>query len=191
MKNEANDVRAAFERQGFRVTMVGNPNGEKLRGSIKTFIDNYGYESSNRLVIFFAGHGHTRQSTKGYLVPADAPDPTLDESGFLRSALPMRQLVTWAELMDAEHALFVFDSCFSGTIFKQRSSSDARDAYIRDVMDKPVRQFLKAGDADELVPAKSIFTPLFIRALEGEADLVKDGYVTGWELSGAENSELQ
>ncbi len=62
-------------------------------------------------------------------------------------------------------------------------SSNQRDAYIRDVMDKPVRQFLTAGDADETVPAKSIFTPLFIRALEREADVVnRDGYVTGWEL---------
>ena len=49
-------------------------------------------------------------------------------------------------------------------------------------MDKPVRQFLTAGDADEKVPARSFFTPLFIRALDGEADLTRDGYVTGTEL---------
>jgi hypothetical protein len=49
-------------------------------------------------------------------------------------------------------------------------------------MNKPVRQFLTAGDADQRVPAKSIFTPLFIRALEGAADYTKDGYVTGSEL---------
>lgn len=49
-------------------------------------------------------------------------------------------------------------------------------------MNKPVRQFLTAGDANEKVPAKSVFTPLFLRALEGEADYTKDGYVTGSEL---------
>jgi hypothetical protein len=49
-------------------------------------------------------------------------------------------------------------------------------------MNKPVREFLTAGDADQRVPAKSVFTPLFIRALEGKADLYKDGYITGNEL---------
>ncbi|MGK7932234.1 MAG: caspase family protein [Microcystaceae cyanobacterium] len=182
VENEANDVKAALERQGFKVTMVGNPNGKTLRDSIKAFIDNHGYKPNNRLLIFFAGHGHTRQETKGYLVPVDAPDPIVDEQGFLRTALPMRQLVTWAELMEAKHALFVFDSCFSGAVFKRSSSVSPSDAYIRDVMNKPVRQFLTAGDADEEVPAKSVFTPLFIQALDGKADLYKDGYVTGSEL---------
>jgi hypothetical protein len=95
----------------------------------------------------------------------------------------MEQINSWATQMEAKHVLFVFDSCFSGTIFKQRSNGeDAGNAYIRDVMNKPVRQFLTAGDANEKVPAKSVFTPLFLRALEGEADYTKDGYVTGSEL---------
>jgi uncharacterized caspase-like protein len=169
VENEARDVKKALERQGFKVTVVGNPDGEKLRDSIQNFIDNYGYNPDNRLVIFFAGHGVTRRTTKGYLVPVDAPDPAIgetEEKKFLRAALPMKQLITWAELMEAKHVLFVFDSCFSGTIFKQRSANNQRDAYIRDVMNKPVRQFLTAGDANETVPAKSVFTPLFIRALE-------------------------
>ncbi|HAC64564.1 MAG TPA: hypothetical protein DCF68_13755 [Cyanothece sp. UBA12306] len=176
------NVKQALEKQGFKVTVIDNPNGNQLRNSIKKFIDDYGYIRNNRLVIFFAGHGHTRQKTKGYLVPIDAPDANLDERGFLKAALPMQQIMTWAELMEAKHALFVFDSCFSGTIFKQRSQANFTNAYIRDVMNKPVRQFLTAGDADEKVPAKSVFTPLFIRGLEGEADYTKDGYVTGNEL---------
>ena len=32
------------------------------------------------------------------------------------------------------------------------------------------------------MPAKSVFTPHFVRALRGEADHNKDGYVTGTEL---------
>jgi tetratricopeptide (TPR) repeat protein len=180
--NEAQQVKSALEKQGFEVTVISNPNGSQLRNELKTFIDNYGYSRDNRLVIFFSGHGHTRNKTKGYLVPVDAPDPTINEQGFLKAALPMQQVMTWAQLIEAKHALFVFDSCFSGTIFKQRSSNSNKLAYINNVMNKPVRQFLTAGDAEEKVPAKSIFTPLFIRALEGEADYTKDGYVTGTEL---------
>ena len=182
IETEAKDVREALERQGFQVKVVPNPNGRQLSESIKTFIDEYGYEKDNRLIIFFAGHGHTRQKTKGYLVPVDAADPNINDREFLKAALSMDDINSWAVKIEAKHVLFVFDSCFSGTIFKQSTNTDARDSYIQDVMDKPVRQFLTAGDADEKVPARSFFTPLFIRALEGEADLTKDGYVTGTEL---------
>lgn len=182
VQNEAKDVVRELQKQGFQVNVIANPNGNQLSNGTKNFIDAYGYLPNNRLVIFFAGHGHTRQQTKGYLVPVDAPDPIVDERGFLKAALSMEQINSWASQMEAKHVLFVFDSCFSGTIFKQRSNSGSKDAYIQDVMNKPVRQFLTAGDADEKVPAKSVFTPLFLRALEGAADFTKDGYVTGSEL---------
>jgi len=184
IENEANDVVDALKRQGFQVKLVSNPKGQKLRDEIQGFINNHGYDQNNRLVIFFAGHGHTRKKTKGYLVPIDAPDPATNrqnEQDFLKVALDMDQVESWAKQVDAKHVLFVFDSCFSGTIFKQRSGKE-KPLYVQSVMNKPVRQFLTAGDADQRVPAKSVFTPLFIRALEGEADYTRDGYVTGNEL---------
>ncbi len=182
VEREAIQVRETLEQRGFKVTTVGNPTGSELRSAIKDFIDNYGYKPDNRLVIFFTGHGHTRNQTKGYLVPVDAPDPYIDERSFLRSAFPMQLMMYWARLIESKHALFVFDSCFSGTVFKTKASPRPENAYIRDVTAKPVRQFIAAGDADQEVPAKSIFTPLFIRGLEGEADYTGDGYVTGSEL---------
>ena len=181
---EAKDVVKTLEQRGFKVTTIGNPTGEELRSAIKNFIDNYGYKPDNRLVIFFTGHGYTRNRTKGYLVPVDARDPTSrrNEQDFLRVALPMQQIITWARLIEAKHVLFVFDSCFSGTVFKAKAPPKPGEAYIRDIIAKPVRQFIAAGDVDQEVPAKSIFTPLFIRGLEGEADYTRDGYVTGSEL---------
>ena len=179
---EAKEVVNALEHRGFKVTTVGNPTGESLRNAIKNFFDNYGYKPDNRLVIFFTGHGHTRNRTKGYLVPVDAPDPIIDEQSFLKYAFSMQQMMYWAREIEAKHVLFVFDSCFSGTVFKTKARPRAENAYIRDVIAKPVRQFIAAGDADQEVPAKSIFTPLFIRGLEGEADYTGDGYVTGSEL---------
>ena len=184
VENEAKDVVKTLEQRGFKVTTIGNPTGEGLRNAIKNFIDNYGYKPDNRLVIFFTGHGYTRHQTKGYLVPVDAPDPTSrrNEQSFLKVALPMQLMLYWARQIEAKHVLFVFDSCFSGTVFKTKSPPNPGEAYIRDIQAKPVRQFIAAGDADQEVPAKSIFTPLFIRGIEGEADYTKDGYVTGAEL---------
>ncbi len=176
LEEEAKQVGKTLERQGFIVHLVGNPTGSELRSTIKNFIDNYGYEYDNRLVIFFTGHGHTRNRTKGYLVPIDAPDPIIDERGFLKTALPMEQLIGWASMIESKHVLFVFDSCFAGTVFK----SPVRINF--DVNSNLVRQFITSGDAEEEVLAESKFTPLFIRGLEGAADYDKDGYVTGREL---------
>ena len=185
IKSEAEDVSAALIRQGFTITTVSNPTGRQLREKIQEFINNHGYAKRNRLVIYFAGHGFSPYPyRKGYLVPVDAPDPAADpqtEQAFLKVALDMDQIVSWAKQMQAKHVLFVFDSCFAGTIFKQRSASPS-SLYIESIMNKPVRQFLTAGYADQEVPAKSFFSPLFIRGIEGEADLSKDGYVTGSEL---------
>ena len=184
IENEANDVKAALERQGFKVKIVANPTGDILNSEIKKFINSYGYQTDNRLVFYFAGHGVTRQKTKGYFVPIDAPDPAVNpqsEQDFLSLALSMEEVETWSKRIEAKHVLFVFDSCFSGTIFKQRSNF-TKQSYIEAIMNKPVREFLTAGDADQRVPAKSVFTPLFIRALEGKADLYEDGYITGNEL---------
>ncbi|WP_287129858.1 lectin-like protein [Candidatus Cyanaurora vandensis] len=182
VEREANDVKAVLVRQGFNVRMVGNPTGQSIMSEVQDFIATYGYKRDNRLVIFYTGHGDTRNRDKGYLVPVDAPDPTLDETDFLRKAVSMEQVMTWARNIESKHVLFVFDSCFSGTVFKTKSKMKLDDSYIRTVIDKPVRQFLAAGDAGQKVPAKSVFTPLLVRALKGEADFSKDGYVTGSEL---------
>ena len=176
-------LEAALLRQGFSVTRVRNPNSRQMKRAFADFIDKYGYDRENRLLFFFSGHGYTRTTDgrrKGYLVPADAPNPLKDLLGFNRRALTMSQVQTWAREIEAKHALFLFDSCFSGAIFKTRALPVPR--HISDKTAKPVRQFITAGSAGEEVPAESVFLPSFIRAIEGEGDLNRDGYVTGTEL---------
>ncbi len=77
--------------------------------------------------------------------------------------------------------MFLFDSCFSGTIFKTKALPK-HPPHISHITSRPVRQFISAGSAGEEVPAKSVFTPLVIRALEGSGDVDGDGYVTGTEM---------
>jgi hypothetical protein len=45
-----------------------------------------------------------------------------------------------------------------------------------------VRQYITAGREDEQVPDRSTFKRVFLNGIEGDADLTKDGYVTGSEL---------
>ncbi len=172
----------ALRQRGFNVVVAANPTSQKLRDVVNNFIGEHGYDKNNRLVIFFAGHGWTIDKTDGYIVPADTPDPIIDEQGFFRQAISMEDVMAWAKRIKTNHALFLFDSCFSGTLFETKSRPDHNDAYIRTVMAKPVRQFLTAGDAGEEVPAGNDFVRLFIQGLDGEADFNKDGYVTGLEI---------
>lgn len=169
--------------KGFTVRKVVNPTSRELKNAYQNFIDEHGYEKESRLLFFYAGHGFTRSNgRKGYLVPADAPNPEKDEVGFLRKSLDMNRILSWSREMESKHALFLFDSCFSGAIFKQRDLPK-QPAHISRLTAEPVRQFITAGAAGETVPANSVFTPVFVDALKyGLGDLNKDGYVSGTEL---------
>ena len=179
---ELSQLADALRAVGFdRVQQLQNPTGIELRRAVEDFIGTYGYIPGNRLVFFFSGHGYTLdKGLRGYFVPRDAPDPLVNEPGFRRTAVSMDQVATWARDLVARHALFSFDSCFSGTIFRTRDR--AIPQRISEITAKPVRQFMSAGGAGESVPARSVYTPVFIRGLKGEADIDKDGFVTGTEL---------
>ncbi len=181
--SELETVEDLLKSQGFSVEKHMNPDARQLKRVFEDFIAKYGYDPEARLLFFFSGHGHTRMDgAKGYLVPADAPNPNKDETGFLQKALSMNQIIAWSRIMEAKHALFLFDSCFSGTVFKAKALPDT-PPLITELTTKPVRQFITAGGAGETVPARSVFTPALVDALRyGTGDLNKDGYVSGTEL---------
>ena len=70
-------VQEALEENGFEVMTIDDPNSEQLDKIFDQFISIYGRDPENRLLIYFAGHGHsqlqTYGTTMGYLVPTDAP----------------------------------------------------------------------------------------------------------------------
>jgi hypothetical protein len=183
VRKDLDEVRVALEQKGFHTVAVINPTRVELRDAIEKFINMYGQDVDNRLIFYFAGHGHTMKASygeeMGYFVPADAPNPNIDKSGFMARSIAMQSIELYAKQVQSKHALFLFDSCFSGSIF---SLSRAIPENISFKTSKPVRQFITAGSADETVPDESIFNDQLIRALNGEGDLDGDGYLTGVEL---------
>jgi hypothetical protein len=168
---------------GFEIRKVFNPNSSELKAAFNNFINEYGLNENNRLLIYFAGHGYTMEKAyggdMGYIIPSDTPNPSRDKPGFIRKALDMQQIEVYAKRIEAKHAIFLFDSCFSGSIFNLSRSAPAN---INEKTKYPVRQFITSGDEDEEVPDDSIFRAQFVEALSGEGDLNGDGYVTGSEL---------
>jgi len=175
-------LKDALIKDGFDVITKGNLTSNEFYSTINNFVGKYGYNRDNRLVIFFAGHGYTIDGTDGYLVATDTPNPIIDEPGFYQFAISMEDVMGWARKIKAKHTFFVFDSCFSGTLFTTKSRQKLDDSYIRTVTAEPVRQFLTAGSAEEEVPAGNDFVELLVGAIEGDADTNYDGYVTGAEI---------
>jgi len=178
--SDAEKVGAALRARGFDVTVKEDLDSDDLKRTLEEFFVIKGADPEARLFVWFAGHGHT-MGREAYLVPADAPLPD-DEIAFRLRALSMRRFGEFVRTAQAKHALVVFDSCFSGTIFAAERSLPP--AAVTRATTLPVRQFVSAGEANQKGSDDGMFAKLFIRAISGEtpADANKDGYLTGSEL---------
>ena len=182
--SDIKSVKEVLELLGFSVETIMNPTRKELNEAFVSFIDRYGHAEKNRLLFYFAGHGHTivpqYGGTKmGFIIPKGAPNPNIDKRGFLRQAMSMQNIEVYARAIQSKHALFIFDSCFAGSIF---ATSRSVPQIIKEKTGKPVRQFIAAGRANQTVPDESIFRRQFVRAFNGDGDLNRDGYITGSEL---------
>ena len=98
-------------------------------------------ELDDRIIVFYAGHGHTLTRIRGevgYLVPHDA-DPG-DTSTLIR----WDELTRNADLIRAKHLLFIMDACYGGLALT-RSSHSRSARCMRDMLLRYSRQVLTAG----------------------------------------------
>ncbi|MEM7585210.1 MAG: caspase family protein [Acidobacteriota bacterium] len=188
------EVRRVLEHHGFQVETLDNPTGRELETALDQFFTRYGDTPSHRLVFYYAGHGHTevtRHGIKlGYLVPVDAGNPRQDRAN-LRDLLGMERFREYAIRSEANDILFMFDSCFAGTVFKATKSCalpqcappPLTGTSLTELVSRPVRMFLTAGDETERVPDDSLFRLMVTQALDGAADRNEDGFILGRELA--------
>jgi len=180
---DATVVAQELTKHGFQVELLKNPTKRELDDALKDFAFTMGVNPEDRLLFYFAGHGYTMQmaygAKMGFIVPSDAPLPDIDVNKFMRKAVSMQSFENNAHQIQAKHVLYLFDSCFSGSIFALTRAIPSAITYKTG---RPVRQFITAGDEEEEVPDKSVFNRQFIEALKGEGDLNRDGYITGTEL---------
>jgi hypothetical protein len=183
--NDANEFRNVIvDDLGFP---VGNVNllldGEATKDAILREFLQYTKDSidiDERILVFYAGHGHTRSGVRGevgYLVPYDAdlddPSTLIRWDDFTRNA----------ELVRAKHMLFIMDACYGGLALK-RSLGPGATRFLNDMLLRYTRQVLTAGKADEVVadsggpiPNHSVFTGHLINGLRGEA-ATEQGIIT-------------
>ncbi|WP_229503069.1 polysaccharide deacetylase family protein [Pseudoduganella guangdongensis] len=163
-------------------------NGEATRNNILALfhdkLANAKLKKDDRIFVFFAGHGATRQLSSGrslgYIVPVDS-----DPDQVSVDAIPMSELQNVAESVNSKHLLFVMDACYSGLGLTRAGGTSA---FLRDNARRIGRQMLTAGGADQMVAdggpnGHSVFTWTLLQALGGKADLNSDGMITATELA--------
>jgi hypothetical protein len=107
-------------RHGFETRIVWNPTYDDLQKQLRLFFATHGRKDDARLLIYFAGHGYTSkvfESTLGWIIPSDTPHPETSSAEFAVTAFSMRRIQEFSEFITAKHVMWVFDSCFSGSIF--------------------------------------------------------------------------
>jgi len=113
VKTDVQIVSKALGDLGFQVTVKQDLSSDAMKEAYGNFIAAYGLDEANRLLFYYAGHGHTPKLAggrdMGYIVPVDSPNPNDDANGFKRKAIPMNQFDAWAKQIEARHALFLFD----------------------------------------------------------------------------------
>lgn len=132
---------------------------------------------NDKVIFFFAGHGHTVTGNRGevgYLIPYDATQNDLS------SMIRWDEITKNSELIPAKHILFLLDACFSGLAIT-RSMSSGNMRFVKDMLQRYSRQALAAGkanqpvsDADGPIPHHSVFTGYLINGLKGEAKSFKE-----------------
>lgn len=182
-KVDVDAVETILKEHEFTVTKLMDPTWAEFNKAINDFKATHDRLNSSRFVLYFSGHGFTEITPiglrMGYIVPSDAPSPNMGMGPFSAKAISANLIETIARDISPCHALFVFDSCFSGSIFTEmRSLPEGITARTK----LPVRLFITASSATEKVPDDSLFRQAFVRGLEGAADLNKDNFVTGIEL---------
>ncbi|WP_428683430.1 caspase family protein [Reyranella sp.] len=137
--------------------------------------------ADDRIVVFFAGHGHTepgRRGEIGFLVPVDG------KSADLSTLIRWDELTRNSELIPAKHILFIMDACYGGLALSRKPASPGSMRFLRDMLQRYSRQVLTAGKGDEPVsdghgtrPGHSIFTSHVLDALSGSA-ASEEGIIT-------------
>ncbi|HHW4672580.1 MAG TPA: caspase family protein, partial [Xylella fastidiosa subsp. pauca] len=141
-------------------------------------------QKNDRLFVFFAGHGATRQLSLGrdvgYIIPVDS-----DPAHFADDAISMTKIQNIAKSFEAKHVLLVMDACYSGLgLMPKQTQTSPR---LATNINRMSRQILTSGEPDQPVTDRgpnghSVFTWALLKALSGHADFKDDGLITGTEL---------
>jgi hypothetical protein len=187
---EVDAVERALLAQGAVTVEHAGRNGRltnaELRAAISHFLQTYGREADNRLVVYIASHGALlEREHQSFLVASNTP--RTGSPGFAASAYSIDDLRETFHGVAARHVLLALNSCHSGGLLlrsAQRAESAGTEAWRQSLLRSQAWLMLTAGADDQTVPdADNPFARAFTEGLYGQADLDRDGLILGSELA--------
>ena len=152
-------------------------NQEATRAGIITKLEWLSEElqEDDNLLIYYSGHGEFKEKlNKGYWVPVDATGRST--ANYVSNS----DLQTFLNGIRTRHTLLISDACFSGDIFRSRTTSlssdafDSMDRYYQEVYNRSSRQAITSGGIEPVMDGgrdgHSVFTYYFLRALKQNRD---------------------
>jgi hypothetical protein len=173
-----------FSDENVSVILDHDATRAAIMRSYMKFCDEHSIDRDDRILFFFAGHGHTvggRRAT-GFLIPVDGK---MDD---LSSLVRWDELTRNADLIPAKHMFFVMDACYGGLAVRRKAAPTGSMRFLQDLLQRYSRQVLAAGKPDQPVSdgdgtrsRHSIFTSHVLDALDGAAAL-SNGLITANSL---------
>lgn len=201
LKNAKQDAiglqQTLIDKLGFSAPILPLLNEAATKAAIESLIEDRLREElleDDNLVLFFAGHGHTRVDKlgskvvgeTGFIVPVEARGPKEYWSDYIKID-PLLQSIS---RLPARHILVILDSCHSGFALGEAMNS-FRDAvrYERDLSNRISRKVITSARREQLaldggpIPGHSLFTGTLVDGFNwGKADLDGNGLITSSEL---------
>ena len=171
------------------------PTLRNIKWALGTFLTRSA-KKDDTVVIFFAGHGAPEVDPRGierdglakYLAPSD-----VEPDDLYSTALPMDELQTVFQRIEAERMVVFLDACYSGAAggrtfaSKKTRASHVDDLFLERLTRSKGRAIVTASRPAEVsleVPelGHGLFTYYLVQGLKGAADLNRDGIVSLQEL---------
>jgi uncharacterized caspase-like protein len=173
------------------------PTLRSIKWALGTFLTRSA-KKDDTVLVFFAGHGVPEIDPRGiekdglakYLAPADVDPDDLYSTG-----LPMDELQTIFQRIEAERMVVLLDACYSGaaggrTFASMKTKTRAAhvdDLFLERLARSKGRAIITASRPTELsleVPelGHGLFTYYLLQGLHGAGDLNRDGIVSLQEL---------
>jgi hypothetical protein len=185
--NDAQDIAKLLEgRYGFEVKVLIDANRDQIMSALNEYARTL--TDADRLLIYFAGHGSTRDfpPERAFWAAVDT------EPSVMSNWLSAQTISDAIWQIHARHVLLVADSCFSSVITHATSTIVARandERSIRIQWSRGARMVLTSGQDQPVVDSSSadnshsLFADLFLAVLR-QNNLLLSGEMLAHEISG-------
>jgi tetratricopeptide (TPR) repeat protein len=161
------------------ISIFGNQNSHKGK------LFNWMKKNKSNIHIFYSGHGFPgKKGEKSFIVPIDADLQTINLTGY-----PLETLYKNLSKLSAKSVTVYLEACFSGnTPVGNLFPKSSRMIMLKSEDKIPVNlKVYSAGSNNQIASwekdsSNGLFTKYFLKAVNGEADINKDGVVLDNEI---------